>query len=217
MHFPALLLILLIALTIALIAIFVLRPQTTATAAGKIAAFLGFFAFPLLCVGMGFSSQMDNSRSTRFCLSCHIMEPYGKSLLIEDPGHLAASHFQNHRVPPDQACYTCHTNYAMFGGLKAKLGGLRHMYVYYLGTPPKPEEIKLYEPYNNRECLHCHAGARSFEEGVVHAADPVVMAEIKSNKLTCVSSGCHEAVHDVAKLGEQKFWKEPVDANSSDH
>jgi hypothetical protein len=42
----------------------------------------------------------------------------------------------------------------MFGGLKAKLGGLRHIYVHYLGKPPQPEDIKLYEPYNNRECLH---------------------------------------------------------------
>jgi cytochrome c-type protein NapC len=72
--------------------------------------------------------------------------------------HLAAAHFQNHRVPADEACYTCHTNYAMFGGMKAKIGGLRHIYVYYLGKPPQPADIKLYEPYNNRECLHCHAG-----------------------------------------------------------
>jgi hypothetical protein len=58
MHLPPLLLILLIALTISLISVFVLRRQTTATTAGKIAAFLGLFAFPLLCVVMGFSSQM---------------------------------------------------------------------------------------------------------------------------------------------------------------
>jgi hypothetical protein len=27
------------------------------------------------------------------------------------------------------------------------------------------DAIRLYDPYNNRECLHCHLGARSFEEG----------------------------------------------------
>ena len=135
------------------------------------------------------------------------MEPYGQSLHVDDPFHLAAAHFQNHRVPPDEACYTCHTNYAMFGGVKAKLGGLRHLYVYYLGKPPKPADIKLYEPYNNRECLHCHAGARSFEEGAVHIADPTLLADIKLNKVSCLSSGCHQVVHDVATLGEQKYWK----------
>ncbi len=95
----------------------------------------------------------------------------------------------------------------MFGGLKAKLGGLKHIYVYYLGNPPKPEDIKLYEPYNNRECLHCHAGARSFEEGAVHAADPELLPALKANKVSCMSSGCHQVVHDVGTLGEQKFWQ----------
>ena len=135
------------------------------------------------------------------------MEPYGKSLRVDDTFHLAAAHYQNHRVPADEACYTCHTNYAMFGTIKAKVGGLRHIYVYYLGHPPKPADIKLYEPYNNRECLHCHAGARSFEEGAVHAADPALLPDVKSGKVSCLSSGCHQVVHDVASLGEQKFWK----------
>ena len=206
MEHPALLLVL-IGLSIALITLFVFRPGLTGTSAGKTMAFLVLFALPLLCLGMGFSAELDRSKSTQFCLSCHIMEPYGRSLQVDDPSHLAAAHYQNHRVPPGQACYTCHTNYAMFGGIKAKIGGLRHLYVYYLGEAPKPADIKLYEPYNNRECLHCHVGARSFEEGAVHAADPTLLASVKANKLSCLSSGCHSEIHDVATLGEQKFWK----------
>ena len=202
-----LILVSIIGLCIALICVFVFRPGVTATRGGKVMAFLVFFVLPILCLGAGFSRKMNQSKSTKFCLSCHIMEPYGRSLQVDDPMHLAAAHFQNHRVPPDQACYTCHTNYAMFGGMKAKLGGLRHIYVYYLGKPPQPAEIKLYEPYNNRECLHCHRGARSFEEGAVHTSDPALMAAIKSNQTSCISSGCHQPVHDVATLGEQKFWK----------
>jgi hypothetical protein len=58
--------------------------------------------------------------------------------------------------PADEACYTCHTNYAMFGGFRAKIHGLKHVFVHSLGTPPPPEAIKLYDPYDNRECLHCH-------------------------------------------------------------
>ncbi len=206
---PPFLILLLIALSIALVAVIAIRPQITATRGGKIVTFLALFAMPLLCVAMGASAQMERSKTTAFCLSCHIMEPYGKSLLVDDPQHLAAAHFQNHRVPPEEACYTCHTNYAMFGGLKAKLGGLRHIYVYYLGTPPAPENIKLYEPFNNRECLHCHLGARSFEEGAVHTADPNLMLAIKTNKMSCISSGCHDTVHNVATLKDAKFWKEP--------
>ena len=108
-----------------------------------------------------------------------------------------------------QACYTCHANYAMFGGFRAKLNGLHHVYVQYFGTVPAPDQIKLYETYNNRECLHCHLGARSFEEGAVHNADPETFAAIKANRLSCVSSGCHEMVHNVQGLNKVKFWKEP--------
>jgi cytochrome c-type protein NapC len=204
---PTFLILLLIAFSVALVAVFVLRPQITSTRGGKMMAFLALFALPLLCFGIGTSSELEHAKSTEFCLSCHIMEPYGKSLRVDDPQHLAAAHFQNHRVPPDEACYTCHTNYAMFGGVKAKLGGLKHIYVYYLGTPPAPENIKLYEPYNNRECLHCHAGARSFEEGAVHTADPDLIPALKATKSSCISSGCHEIVHDVGKLKDATFWK----------
>src|SRR6266571_4692183 len=207
MPLETILIIILVLLSVLLIGVLVLRPEITATRGGKIMAFLVLFALPLLCMGMGASSTLENSQSTRFCLSCHIMEPYGKSLRVDDPQHLAAAHFQNHRVPAGEACYTCHTNYAMFGGIKAKLGGLRHIYVYYLGTPPAPENIKLYEPYNNRECLHCHAGARSFEEGAVHTADPDLLPALKANKTSCISSGCHGVVHDVASLKDAKLWR----------
>ena len=204
---PIFLILLLILLSILLLAVFVSRPEITATIGGKMAAFLALFALPLLCFGIGTSSELEHAKRTEFCLSCHIMEPYGKSLRVDDSQHLAAAHFQNHRVPADEACYTCHTNYAMFGAVKAKLGGLRHIYVYYLGTPPALENIKLYEPFNNRECLHCHAGARSFEEGAVHTADPDLLPTIKANKTSCISSGCHDLVHDVANLKGAKFWK----------
>src|SRR5215467_11774114 len=197
----------LVLFSILLIGVLVARPGITGTRGGKIVAFLALFALPLLSGGMGVSTELEHAKTTEFCLSCHIMEPYGKSLHVDDPQHLAAAHFQNHRVPADEACYTCHTNYAMFGGIKAKIGGLSHIYVYYLGKPPAPENIKLYEPYNNRECLHCHAGARSFEEGAVHVADPTLLASVKANQVSCLTSGCHPTVHDVATLGEQKFWK----------
>jgi len=199
------LLISLIALSLMLIALLVARPQMTSTRGGKMLAFLVLFALPLLCMAVGVSSEMQRSKSTQFCLSCHVMEGYGRSLYIVDPAHLPAAHFQNHRVPADQACYTCHTNYAMFGGFRAKLHGLRHVYVQYLGTIP--QQIHLYEPYNNRECLHCHLGARSFEEGVVHNADPDLLPAVKANKVSCLSSGCHDTVHDVSRLKDLTFWK----------
>jgi cytochrome c-type protein NapC len=203
---PTLAILALILFSALLAAVLVWRPAITINPGGKILAFGVLFFLPGFCFLAGLDNEMERSESTTFCLSCHIMEPFGKSLHVDDPTYLAAAHFQNHRVPADQACYTCHTNYAMFGTAKAKLGGLRHLYIYYLGKPPRPEDIKLYEPFNNRECLHCHLGARSFEEGAVHNADPATLPAIKANTLSCVSSGCHDTVHNVATLDKQKFW-----------
>src|SRR5689334_18828560 len=206
MHFPTILLLSLIALSSLLIGVLVARPGITGTRGGKILAFLVLFLLPSLCMTMGVSSELERSKSTEFCLSCHTMESHGRSLYVDDPTYLAAAHFQNHRVPADQACYTCHTNYAMFGGFRAKLNGLRHVYIYYLRTPPAPENIKLYEPFNNRECLHCHLGARTFEQGAVHNADPDLLPAVKAGKVSCISSGCHETVHNVSTLSKVKMW-----------
>jgi nitrate/TMAO reductase-like tetraheme cytochrome c subunit len=197
-----------ILVTIALIAYLVLRPSVTATRGGKILAFIALLVFPLLSGEMGAAKHLEHSKTTQFCLSCHVMEDYGKSLLRDDRSFIPAVHYQNHLVPHDNACFTCHTTYAMYGDIRAKLGGLRHVYIYYLGTIPKP--IKLRTPYNNRECLHCHLGARSFEEGATHNQDPKTLPMVKSNQLGCTSSGCHNTVHNVAQLKDATFWKEPA-------
>jgi len=204
---PTFAIVILVLFSAVLAGVVVLRPAITASRAGKILAFGVLFFLPLFSLVEGMENEMQRSESTAFCLSCHLMEPYGKSLHIDDPTYLAAAHYQNHRVPADEACYTCHTDYAMFGTLKVKLSGLRHVYIYYLGTPPAPQNIKLYQPFNNRECLHCHLGARSFEEGAVHNADPATLPAIKSNQLSCLSSGCHDVAHDLAHLRDAKFWK----------
>jgi len=181
----------------------------TRSRSGKVLAFVALFLFPALALGEGFSAHMERAQSTAFCLSCHVMENHGRSLWADDSGYLAAAHFQNNRVPRDRACYTCHTDYAMFGGIRSKMRGLRHLYVHYLGTEPPPEQIKLYEPYNNRECLHCHDGGRKFLERSAHTRTPDAIPQMRSNALSCLSSRCHDTVHDVASLADATFWKAP--------
>ena len=204
---PTIAIVILVLFSAALAGALVARPAATATRTGKILAFGVLFFLPVFALAIGMDNEMERSKSTAFCLSCHIMDSYGKSLHIDDPSYLAAAHFQNHRVPADEACYTCHTNYAMFGTFKAKMGGLRHLYVYYLKKMPLPENIKLHEPFNNRECLHCHLGARSFEQGATHNADPDTLPAVKANNLSCISSGCHDVVHNVGRWGDKvKFW-----------
>jgi cytochrome c-type protein NapC len=184
----------------------------TATRGGKILAFVAMLIFPLLAGEIGAATHLEHSKQTTFCLSCHVMENYGKSLRVDDRSYIPAVHYQNKLVPSDQACFTCHTDYAMFGDVRAKLRGLKHVYVQYLGKVP--EKPKLYTPYNNRECLHCHLGARSFEEGATHLQDPKTMPAIKSNQMSCSTSECHSTIHNVDKLKEATFWKGAENENA---
>lgn len=201
---PIAVILILVALAALFVIVIVLRPEITVARGGKVLAFLALFILPAFAGLMGFEGHMERSKQTSFCLSCHVMEPYGKSLYVDDSSYLPAAHFQNARIPRDHACFTCHTNYALYGTVHDKMRGLVHAYKYYIGRPANP--IHLYEPFNNRECLHCHLGARSFEQGAVHNADPQTMADIKSNKLSCVSSGCHDTVHNVSQLNKVKYW-----------
>lgn len=187
--------------TAALIVLVVWRPSLVQARGGRILAFLALCVLPLAVSALGVTAQVEHSKTTSFCLSCHVMEPYGKSLYVDDASYVPAQHFQNIRVPRDEACFTCHTDYTLFGDFKAKLRGLRHVYVNYLGTIPK--QIELYEPYNNRECLHCHAGARSFEESDLHQE---IRGELARNTTSCLE--CHDTIHSVHALKGLELWKE---------
>ncbi len=115
---------LLFCLAAALVALLVgFRVELTRSREGKMLAFVALFALPVMAAWTGFSEQMDRATSTQFCLSCHVMDDFGRTLYIDDPSYIPARHFQNNRIPRDHACYTCHTEYTMFGGVKAKARG----------------------------------------------------------------------------------------------
>ena len=192
--------------TIALVAVFMVRPSVTMSRPGKVLAFLSLFILPIATASLGVAEHIDHSKKTEFCLSCHVMEPYGKSLKIDDRAFLPAVHYQNHMIPQEKACFTCHTDYTMYGDVAAKLRGLKHVWVYYVTGPPK--EVKLYSKFNNRECLHCHENARSFREGATHTDEEGKLGHITSGKMSCLSADCHPSVHDVKHLGEQTMWEE---------
>jgi cytochrome c-type protein NapC len=182
-------------------------PTPTRDRGGKILTFLALFILPAVAGITGSWRHLEQSKQTDFCLSCHSMSEHGRSLFIDDPGFLPAAHYQNNRVPRDRACYTCHKDYTMYGDLSAKWRGLRHVYVQYLGNRPEPAKIQLYSPYNNRECLYCHAGARSFEEASPHNREPGAIAAMKSNTKSCLSSKCHEFAHNVESINDFSVWK----------
>jgi cytochrome c-type protein NapC len=198
---PTGILIALIVLSMVLAMFFFVRPAGAAAPREKILAFVALFILPALCVAEGMSVHMQRSEQTRFCISCHVMEPYGRSLYRDSPNYLPAAHFQNHRVPADTACFSCHGDYTIYGPLKNKLQGITRIYLQYISTPPK--HITIPGGYNNNQCLRCHAGARDFEANPIHQA---LMDSLKSNQMSCISSGCHDTVHNVATLNQAKFW-----------
>ena len=202
---PILILAALIVVSISLILFVISKPSITAGPGGKILAFIALFILPVLVGFVGISEHLERSKRTEFCLSCHVMTDYGKSLYVDDKEYVAASHFQNNQIPRDKACFTCHTDYTMFGDSKAKLRGLRHLYVQYIGTIP--DTLTLYTPYNNRECLHCHEGARKFEESGYHKQNPTMLASMKSSALSCLTSGCHDVIHNAHGLNDAELWK----------
>jgi len=190
-------LIALIVVTIALAAVFLVRSSITAGATGKILAFVSLCALPALCIGVGMSFQNQRSKQTRFCISCHELQ--GASLHLLNPNYIPAHHFQDHLVPPDRACFTCHTDYAIYGPFRDKLKGLWNMGIQYMSTPPKT--IHIPGGYNNLECLQCHAGSRDFEE---HLKSMAPIALLMTNKVSCIS--CHNLIHNVSEVNHMKMW-----------
>ena len=186
-----------------LLALLAVRPGITRSAEGKILAGIALFVLPALAAYGGASEHLDRAKSTQYCLSCHDMSDYGKSMRVDDE-ILAATHFQNNLVPRDRACYSCHTDYGWSGDFRAKARGFKHVMKAYFGTVP--DTIRISRRYRNRDCLHCHLGSRSFEESVTHLGGPVPMADIKSGKTSCIKSGCHDLVHEVSHLDEMDFW-----------
>jgi cytochrome c-type protein NapC len=167
---------------------------------GRLVLLGGLALVPLVVTGGGVAAGMHESSRTQFCMSCHEMEPYGKSLFVDNPSSLAAVHYQKRLINRDSTCYSCHTDYALFGNSKAKLNGLRHVWVHYFGTvPAKP---KLYQPYPNYNCLHCHDDSRAYLEKGPHQQH---RAELQAGTRSCLS--CHAVAHDLEGVQAGHFWQ----------
>ena len=184
-------------------------PQLVGGHHGRILLLLALLVMPLALVQVGISKSFTSMKTTNFCTSCHEMEVYEVSLHIDDPEYLPAVHYQNRLIPTDNACYSCHTDYTLHGDFKAKINGMKHLWVHYLGDVPPPGEIKTYETYPNANCLKCHANSRAFEKKASHNSKGVTLEELYSNKKSCTSASCHGKIHDIVNLGGHDMWGTP--------
>jgi cytochrome c-type protein NapC len=170
--------------------------QTT----GRLVLLVGVVALPILLSVGNISYGVHQSSTTAFCLSCHEMRDYGKSLFVDNRQALAAVHYQNRLVDRETVCYSCHKDYAMFGDVTAKLNGLRHVWAHYIAGVPK--KIALYKPYPNSNCLHCHDDMRRFVDAPVHKP---VLSALYAGTTSCLT--CHRVAHDLAKVEAGDFWQ----------
>ena len=109
---------------------------------GRLPPHMGVAALVLTLASYGFGMLMvmEESKDIRFCGSCHVMTPIVESLRATDGESLAAIHYTRGLVPTNQACYTCHSGYGIWG------------------------------TFDIASCLGCHAGAASFRAVEAHQA-----------------------------------------------
>ncbi len=171
-----------------------------------------FAWFPLFWGAAMVQHGLHEMKRVDFCNSCHPMESYVASLNSENEESLPALHFQNNYVDQKTACYACHTEYTMFGDVKAKLSGLKHVWIYYFGEVP--DKIKLYQPYANRDCERCHATSKKYLEA--HEDD---LEDIQKGEYSCLE--CHDTGHVLgeghgAKAAAKPATAEPTPAATED-
>ena len=165
--------------------------------ATKLWLFAGLGVLPILAAGSGNIAGFQSSTKVEFCNGCHVMNPYVADARDPKSDTLAAIHARNGYFGQD-ACYTCHEDYSMFGAVTTKMQGMKHMQVYYTtyrnADPMNPQPpIKLYEPFKVTNCTHCHSlTAPTFRDVDDHKD---AMDKILAGKMVCNSSSCHDHAH----------------------
>ena len=150
---------------------------------------VAFLILSPLVFALSFGLAIESSKPNTFCDSCHVMNPYVADLRNEDSEHLAAMHYQ-FRWIADHQCYTCHSDYGLFGDAGAKLAGLRHFWKYYFTGYDTP--LKIHGRYNNERCLFCHGPVKSWREVPEHQKNADAIA---TSETSCIGANCHVSPH----------------------
>jgi len=150
---------------------------------------------PLGAYALGSLYMLEGSKQVAFCGSCHVMTPIMTSMQASGDS-LASVHYTRGLVPHDQACFTCHSGYGIWGGVDAKMAGVMHMVRTVTGWYTLP--IKHNGPFDIDSCLGCHAFAPSFRAVDAHR-DPDLQKALLARELSCTGT-CHPAAHPESAL-----------------
>jgi cytochrome c nitrite reductase small subunit len=152
---------------------------------------------PIMVAFMTFAHGLEASATVASCGSCHVMGPFVRDLRDAKSDTLAATHYKNRYIRENQ-CYTCHSDYGLGGTLRAKLGGLGHVWYCTTGTYKLP--IKIAAPYPNVRCLGCHGESQKFLNSETKKP---IMADLMSGKTSCLE--CHAPVHPEQQKKEARL------------
>ena len=180
----------------------------------KLLLLLGLGVFPTVAAATSTVAGMEQTTHREFCGSCHTMDDHFGNATDPNAQSLAARHTRNPFFG-EESCYVCHADYGMFGYALTKLGGMKHVYYYYLGgyREMSKEESRrnthIAKPYDNLNCRQCHTTtARVWRSVPDHTALSQQLAE---NKVSCASSGCHGFAHPFSKA------RNDLDVSGSGH
>jgi NapC/NirT cytochrome c family, N-terminal region len=165
------------------------------TAISKALLLGGILVIPIVVSVFATAHGMEQSMKTEACGSCHVMESHLSDLRDPNSDSLAATHYKN-RYIQENHCYTCHSDYGMYGTISAKLAGLGHSWRNLTGRYEVP--IKIRVPYSNLRCLTCHGGARTFL--AKHDKDQI--SNLMSGKDSCLD--CHGPAHKAETKTPEK-------------
>jgi cytochrome c-type protein NapC len=189
--------------TVILVGYLVGRP--TLTGATRLWLLLGLGIFPLGVAFAGNVAGYEATKTRTFCGSCHVMGSHVSDSNDARSMSLASRHGRN-RLFGDENCYVCHADYGMYGTITTKLGGLRHVWMYYTEYKDIPlaeatKTIHLYKPYLNDNCMQCHSTKLDVWNKVAdHAAS---LDDVRTGKVSCASGGCHGFAHPFSKPADK--------------
>jgi cytochrome c-type protein NapC len=162
---------------------------------------LGLGVLPIGAAATGNIQGYETTEKRAFCGSCHVMSKHASD--SEDPTSksLAARHARNKLFGEDN-CYMCHANYGMYGTVLTKMGGMRHVWLYYTEYRSVPlgdalKTIHLREPYPNESCMECHSTDNAIWLRVPDHASS--LDEVRAGRISCASGGCHGYAHPFDK------------------
>ena len=155
----------------------------------------GFAGLPIVAFALANAYLLEASMDTRFCGSCHVMAPIVQEALAGGD-QLAARHIALGALPRTQACYECHSNYGVWGTVRAKAAGVGHIVRNATGWYSFP--IQFQGTYPVTICLHCHAQSEKFRAQSVHT-DLDTQKAFLDGSLGCTGA-CHPSPHSDAVL-----------------